>query len=72
MKPWAIFLLAYGFMVIVTTDIVHVENTNDIDMPVAQYLRMSTEHQRYSTENQQLAIADYTLVHGRQMDDKPS
>lgn len=48
----------------VTTDIAHVENTADIEIPVAQYVRMSTEHQRYSTENQQLAIADYALVHG--------
>jgi DNA invertase Pin-like site-specific DNA recombinase len=51
-------------MVTVTTDIVHVESTADIEIPVAQYVRMSTEHQRYSTENQQLAIADYALVHG--------
>lgn len=49
---------------IVATDTAHVENTANIEMPVAQYVRMSTEHQRYSTENQQLAIADYALVHG--------
>lgn len=49
---------------IATTDKVDVENTADIEIPVAQYVRMSTEHQRYSTENQQLAIADYALVHG--------
>src|SRR4029077_17348743 len=30
----------------------------------AQYLRMSTENQRYSTENQQNAIADYAGQHG--------
>jgi predicted site-specific integrase-resolvase len=51
-------------MVTVATDLTHVENVADIEIPVAQYVRMSTEHQRYSTENQQLAIADYALVHG--------
>jgi DNA invertase Pin-like site-specific DNA recombinase len=30
----------------------------------AQYLRMSSENQRYSTENQQNAIADYAGQHG--------
>lgn len=30
----------------------------------AQYLRMSTEHQRYSTENQKTAIAAYAARHG--------
>src|SRR3984885_14374844 len=30
----------------------------------AQYLRMSTEHQQYSTENQALAIAAYAESHG--------
>lgn len=30
----------------------------------AQYLRMSTEHQRYSTENQAAAIADYAAATG--------
>jgi DNA invertase Pin-like site-specific DNA recombinase len=30
----------------------------------AQYLRMSTENQRYSTENQQNAIAEYAEQHG--------
>lgn len=33
-------------------------------MPVAQYVRMSTEHQRYSTENQTLAIAEYAQRQG--------
>jgi DNA invertase Pin-like site-specific DNA recombinase len=28
----------------------------DLLIPVAQYLRMSTEHQQYSLENQRLAI----------------
>ncbi len=39
-------------------------DTADVGIPVAQYVRMSTEHQRYSIENQQLAIADYALLHG--------
>ncbi len=34
------------------------------EMPVAQYLRMSTEHQRYSPENQQAAILEYASAHG--------
>jgi DNA invertase Pin-like site-specific DNA recombinase len=32
-------------------------------MRVAQYMRMSTEHQRYSTENQALLIAEYADKH---------
>lgn len=32
--------------------------------PVAQYVRMSTDHQRYSTENQRDAIASYASEHG--------
>lgn len=32
-----------------------------------QYLRMSTEHQRYSLENQAAVIADYALAHGYQI-----
>lgn len=32
--------------------------------PVAQYVRMSTDHQRYSTENQRDAIAAYAIDHG--------
>ncbi|CAG4892220.1 recombinase family protein [Paraburkholderia saeva] len=31
--------------------------------PAAQYLRMSTDHQQYSTENQRIAIADYADAH---------
>jgi len=31
---------------------------------VAQYVRMSTEHQKYSTENQAAAIAEYARLHG--------
>lgn len=30
----------------------------------AQYLRMSTEHQRYSIDNQAAAIADFAALHG--------
>lgn len=33
-------------------------------IPVAQYVRMSTDHQRYSTANQEAAIADYAEQHG--------
>ncbi|WP_241754480.1 recombinase family protein [Cupriavidus basilensis] len=33
-------------------------------LQVAQYVRMSTEHQRYSTENQAEAISDYATSHG--------
>jgi DNA invertase Pin-like site-specific DNA recombinase len=40
------------------------ENISDTEIPVAQYVRMSTEHQRYSTENQQLAISEYAALNG--------
>lgn len=33
-------------------------------IPVAQYVRMSTDHQRYSTENQAAAIKQYADLHG--------
>ena len=36
--------------------------TNQL-IPAAQYLRMSTEHQQYSTENQSLAIQKYAESH---------
>src|ERR1035441_9707319 len=32
-------------------------------VPAAQYLRMSTEHQQYSTENQSAAIQKYAECH---------
>ena len=32
-------------------------------LPVAQYLRMSTEHQQYSLENQSMAILEYAASH---------
>jgi DNA invertase Pin-like site-specific DNA recombinase len=35
-------------------------------VPAAQYLRMSTEHQQYSLENQSEAIAAYAALHGFQ------
>lgn len=38
-------------------------NTNQV-LPAAQYLRMSTEHQQYSLENQSLAIHTYAQAHG--------
>jgi len=37
-------------------------NTNQL-IPVAQYLRMSTEHQQYSLENQSSAIENYAESH---------
>ena len=33
-------------------------------IPVAQYLRMSTEHQQYSPENQSVSIRRYAAGHG--------
>src|SRR5436309_3114219 len=33
----------------------------------AQYVRMSTDHQKYSTENQGDAIAEYAAAHGMQI-----
>ncbi|WP_160169056.1 recombinase family protein [Bradyrhizobium sp. Ai1a-2] len=43
--------------------------TSSSDAPIraAQYLRMSSENQRYSTENQQNAIAEYARQHGYQV-----
>ncbi|MFQ3455825.1 recombinase family protein [Bradyrhizobium sp. UFLA01-814] len=43
--------------------------TSSSDAPIraAQYLRMSSENQRYSTENQQNAIAEYAQQHGYQV-----
>jgi DNA invertase Pin-like site-specific DNA recombinase len=42
---------------------------SEMDCPIraAQYLRMSSENQRYSTENQQNAIAEYARQHGFQI-----
>jgi len=33
-------------------------------LPAAQYLRMSTEHQQYSLENQSIAVRQYSEAHG--------
>ena len=38
--------------------------TADPLIPAAQYLRMSTEHQQYSLENQSVAIRKYADLHG--------
>ena len=38
--------------------------TADLLVPAAQYLRMSTEHQQYSLQNQSLAIRQYADLHG--------
>ncbi len=39
----------------------------DGKIAVAQYVRMSTEHQKYSTENQATVIAEYANRHGMQI-----
>ena len=36
----------------------------NLPVPAAQYLRMSTEHQQYSLENQSLAIRKHAESHG--------
>src|SRR4051812_4774620 len=36
-------------------------------VPVAQYVRMSTEHQKYSTDNQAAAINEYAERHGMEI-----
>lgn len=41
-----------------------IEQTADGAIPVVQYVRMSTDHQRYSTENQCDAIQRYATEHG--------
>jgi len=38
--------------------------TVSLPIPAAQYLRMSTEHQQYSTENQARSIEEYAQSHG--------
>ncbi|RUW31007.1 recombinase family protein [Mesorhizobium sp. M1E.F.Ca.ET.041.01.1.1] len=38
--------------------------TTELRVPAAQYIRMSTEHQRYSLENQIAAIAEYAELRG--------
>ena len=39
----------------------------DVLIPVAQYLRMSTDHQQYSLDNQADAIARYAVAHSFQV-----
>jgi DNA invertase Pin-like site-specific DNA recombinase len=36
---------------------------DSINLRAAQYVRMSTDHQKYSTQNQEDAIADYAARH---------
>lgn len=43
------------------------ENPSDSLVPAAEYVRMSTEHQRYSTENQSAAIHAYAMSHGMEI-----
>lgn len=38
--------------------------TTNLLIPAAQYLRMSTEHQQYSLENQSATIQKYAQNHG--------
>ncbi|RWD97792.1 recombinase family protein [Mesorhizobium sp.] len=38
--------------------------TTDLRIPAAQYIRMSTEHQRYSLDNQTAAIAEFAEERG--------
>lgn len=47
-----------------TIDDADVEHVSGDEIPVAQYLRMSTEHQRYSTENQEATITKFAHQHG--------
>ena len=37
---------------------------NESLIPAAQYLRMSTDHQQYSLDNQADAISVYASLHG--------
>ena len=41
--------------------------TANLLVPAAQYLRMSTEHQQYSLENQSTAIRKYAESHGSEV-----
>nr|WP_279607253.1 recombinase family protein [Burkholderia anthina] len=43
------------------------EEPSDRKIQVAQYMRMSTEHQRYSTENQAQFIAEFADSHGMEI-----
>ena len=43
------------------------ENSSDSPVQAAEYVRMSTDHQRYSTENQSAAIHAYAMSHGMEI-----
>ena len=43
------------------------ENSSDSLVPAAEYVRMSTDHQRYSTENQSATIHAYAMSHGMEI-----
>lgn len=43
------------------------EDSPDSLIPAAEYVRMSTDHQRYSTENQSAAIHAYAMSHGMEI-----
>lgn len=45
----------------------HSESVSDGLVPAAEYVRMSTDHQRYSTENQSAAIHAYAMSHGMEI-----
>lgn len=51
-------------MVIRWTDDIHEEPSPPPTIRAAQYVRMSTEHQQYSTDNQAATIAIYAEKHG--------
>lgn len=38
--------------------------THALPVPAAQYVRMSTEHQQYSLDNQSATISEYAMSHG--------
>ncbi|RVB69691.1 recombinase family protein, partial [Mesorhizobium sp. M7A.F.Ca.CA.004.06.1.1] len=40
------------------------ELSTALRVPAAQYLRMSTDHQRYSLDNQRAAISEYAEMRG--------
>ena len=43
---------------------VNADTQIDVGLPAAESVRMSTDHQKYSTENQSQAIHDYALRRG--------
>lgn len=50
--------------VIDASEAIHAEATPRPPVRAAQYVRMSTEHQKYSTENQAEVIAQYAARRG--------